>query len=111
MTFLSYTLGFLTDQTSVVSTTPSNSSCTSAGECLSYLLPGGLYRTNPNPANTTTKVNGGEIYIVESAPGYQVDFAYGPPNMFQWSDCHIFPVNETAIAFCLKTVNYDLFAG
>ena len=51
------------------------------------------------------------MYVVENAPGYQLDFSYGPDDLFQWSDCRIYPVATTAIAFCLKNVDDYLFAG
>ena len=104
--FSSYTLGYLADRTSVISM-PCKSS-----DCASYFLTGGIYRTVPDPLNiTTTEANGGTSYVVENAPGYQLDFSYGPKALFQWSDCRIYPVETTAIAFCLKNSDDYLFSG
>jgi hypothetical protein len=107
--FSSYTLGFLADRTSVVSI--SSSTCKTS-DCVSYILTGGLYKTVPDPSNiTTTESNGGTIYVVENAPGYQLDFSEGSKDLFQWSDCRIYPVETTAIAFCLRNSDDHLYAG
>ena len=112
LVFLSYTLGFLTDRTSVLSIPASTQQCNSSNECLSYLLTGGLYRTIPDPSNLTNEeINGGTIYIVEIAPGYLLAYSLGQKHIFQWSDCRIYPAGLTALAFCLKNSNDDLIAG
>src|SRR5438270_2120184 len=109
--FLSYTLGFLADRAGVISTPPSTA-CQINGKCSSYLLTGGLYRTIPDPSNITMEeANGGTVYVVQNAPGYNLEFNLCEKEMFLWSDCHIYPAQSTALAFCLKSSDSGLLAG
>ena len=108
LVFMAYTLGFLNDRTSVTASPPSTDACKANDTCLSILLPGGLYRTTPSPYNLTSE---GTIYIVDKAPAYHLEFTLGPSDLFQWSDCQIYPVQSSALAFCSKNVDDDLFVG
>lgn len=109
LSLLIQTGSFLLDNADIITFRPFNPACeSSGGDCFSVVLPGSL----PSGLNISPDhKNDGIVYIVENAPGLQLDFYTGPQLLFQEPDCRIYATGTTALAVCLKNVNDSLSFG
>lgn len=109
--FATNTYGFLSDPTQVVLFPPVTPACRSSDNCLSVFLPGGLSYVQPNPLDLLPQeLNDGSTYVIENAPGYQLEFYFGQI-IFSQSDCHAYQAGSTALAICLSNIDGALSIG
>lgn len=109
LSLLIQTGSFLIDNNDIITFRPFNPACESTGgDCFSIVMPGAL------PSNldiSPDHKNDGIVYIVDNAPGLQLDFYTGPQLSFQEPDCRIYAAGTSALALCLKNVNDSLSFG
>ena len=107
--------GILGDSGRVSSVSSSRSECSNTSvECWSGKLPGGIDSVIPDPVQSSLNTNGGNTYIVESAPGYEVDFfplEGGNLTVDIAADCRVYASLLVAFQICVRGIDNDLMIG
>jgi hypothetical protein len=96
-------LYMLRDTSISIPVNPVTEGC-SAESCISYLLPGGIGNVQPWPTFETLETKAATNYVVQRAPGYQLDF-WEPQADISWStgSCRIYGTNSSALQLCMQT--------
>jgi hypothetical protein len=104
----------LTDSTKVSSFSSSRPECSpDSVQCWSSLIPGGMENIVPDPVQSSADANGGDTYVVDSAPGYEVEFFpfQNDDNLNISQDCRTYSNLLTAFELCIKNRHPDLIIG
>ena len=109
------TWGFLVDREQV-SAFNTSFNC---HDCFSIVLPGRFDKIVPSPGKGRIRPfdeeNGGELYVVDNAPGYYFELNTGTFNgekeVFLSQECRVYPVGTAALAICAKNVDDAIIYG